>query len=65
MSKHWSTSAVEQIRGSIKEAIGKITGNGKLESEGATEKAGVEQPAPAVEVDDTVRGVSRQPTSTS
>ena len=39
MGKHWSASAADQIRASVKEAIGKITGNTKLEAEGAKEKA--------------------------
>lgn len=40
MGKHWSADAVDQVRGSIKEAIGKITGNSKLEADGASEKVG-------------------------
>lgn len=60
MSKHWSASAVDQIRGSIKEAIGKITGNGKLEAEGATEKAGVNSPEPAAEAEDKARDAGQK-----
>lgn len=45
MDKHWSAAAVEQVRGSIKEAIGKITGNSKLEAEGASEKVGGRPPS--------------------
>ena len=40
MGRHWSADAADQVRSSIKEAIGKITGNTKLEVEGANERAG-------------------------
>lgn len=39
MGKHWSANAADQVRASVKEAIGKITGNTKLEVEGANERA--------------------------
>jgi uncharacterized protein YjbJ (UPF0337 family) len=29
---------LKQVKGSVKEALGKVTGNEKLEAEGATEK---------------------------
>lgn len=41
MGKHWSANSADQVRASVKEAIGKITGNTKLEVEGAVEKADV------------------------
>ena len=39
MDKDRIAGAAKQVKGSVKEAIGKITGDAKLQAEGAAEKA--------------------------
>ena len=39
MNKDTTDSDVEQVKGSVKEALGKVIGNENLEAEGASEKA--------------------------
>lgn len=39
MNKNSVEGKLDQVKGSVKEALGKVTGNEKLEAEGATEKA--------------------------
>ena len=39
MDKNRIEGATKQVKGSVKEAIGKLTGDKKTEVEGATEKA--------------------------
>ena len=51
MGEHWSASAVRQVKGSIKEAVGKITGNAKLEAEGASEKTAGTAQNPAADAE--------------
>ena len=38
MNKNSAEGKLDQVKGSVKEALGKVTGNEKLEAEGATEK---------------------------
>ncbi len=38
MNKDTVEGNVQQVKGSVKEALGKVTGNERLEAEGATEK---------------------------
>ena len=38
MNKHQVTGRVEEAKGAIKEAAGKLVGNEKLQAEGAIEK---------------------------
>ncbi|MFM9925030.1 CsbD family protein [Variovorax sp. H27-G14] len=38
MNKNTVDGTLKQVKGSVKEALGKVTGNEKLEAEGATEK---------------------------
>ena len=38
MNKNTVEGKLEQVKGSVKEALGKVTGNDRLEAEGATEK---------------------------
>lgn len=42
MTKGDVTSAAQKVRGSVKEAIGKLTGNSAAEEQGASEKAKAE-----------------------
>lgn len=60
MDKHWSAAAVDQVRGSIKEAIGKITGNAKLEAEGASEKVGGRPPSAPVDPRVSLRDIGKK-----
>ncbi|MGF6528827.1 CsbD family protein [Variovorax sp. PvP013] len=39
MNKDTTDGDVEQVKGSVKEALGKVIGNENLEAEGASEKA--------------------------
>ena len=39
MNKDTTDGNVEQVKGSVKEALGKVIGNENLEAEGASEKA--------------------------
>ena len=39
MDKDGIAGATQQVEGSIKEAIGKVTGDAELQAEGATDKA--------------------------
>ena len=39
MDKDRIAGAAKQVKGSVKEAIGRITGDAKLQAEGAAEKA--------------------------
>ena len=45
MDKDRIAGTAKQARGSVKEAIGKITGDGKTQAEGSAEKAGQVQNA--------------------
>ena len=38
MNKNTAEGNLQQVKGSVKEALGKVTGNERLEAEGATEK---------------------------
>lgn len=38
MNKDTAEGNLQQVKGSVKEALGKVTGNDRLEAEGATEK---------------------------
>lgn len=38
MNKNTVDGNLKQVKGSVKEALGKVTGNTRLEAEGATEK---------------------------
>ncbi|WP_295987378.1 CsbD family protein [uncultured Variovorax sp.] len=38
MNKDTVDGNLKQVKGSVKEALGKVTGNKRLEAEGATEK---------------------------
>lgn len=38
MNKNTVDGTLKQVKGSVKEALGKVTGNDRLEAEGATEK---------------------------
>lgn len=38
MNKDTVDGNLKQVKGSVKEALGKVTGNTRLEAEGATEK---------------------------
>lgn len=49
------TGAAKRVKGSIKEAIGKLTGDTKTQAEGAAEKIGGEVQGSAGEAKDTVR----------
>lgn len=55
MDKDRIKGTAEQVKGSIKEAVGKITGNDKLELEGKTDKVAGKAQAKVGEAKDAVR----------
>lgn len=55
MDKDRIAGAARQVRGSVKEALGKITGNKKARAEGMTDKAAGKAQNTAGSVKDTVR----------
>ena len=55
MDKDRIDGAGKQVKGSVKEAIGKVTGNKTTEAKGAAEKAGGKVQAEAGKAKDTVR----------
>lgn len=55
MDKDRIEGAAEQVKGSIKEAVGKITGNDKLEVEGKADKLAGKAQAKVGEAKDAVR----------
>ncbi|HEV2543547.1 MAG TPA: CsbD family protein [Methylobacterium sp.] len=46
MNERAKTTSAEHARGSLKEAIGKLTGDARLEAEGRTEKRRTRPPPP-------------------
>ncbi|WP_291776961.1 CsbD family protein [Luteibacter sp.] len=59
MDKNRTEGAVRQAKGSIKEAIGKLTGNKRVELEGTAEKTVGKVQRKAGKAADAVRGSSR------
>ncbi|RZA12281.1 MAG: CsbD family protein [Proteobacteria bacterium] len=55
MDKDRIKGAAEQVKGSIKEAVGKVTGNEELEIEGKADKLAGKTQAKVGEAKDTVR----------
>ena len=55
MDKNRIEGTTKQIKGSVKEAIGKLTGDRKTEAEGAAEKTGGKAQRKVGEVADKVR----------
>lgn len=55
MDKDRIKGTAEQVKGSIKEAVGKITGNDKLEVEGKADKLAGKAQAKVGEAKDAVR----------
>ena len=55
MDKDRIAGAARQVKGSIKEAIGKVTGDAKLQAEGATEKVAGKAQGAVGGAKDTVR----------
>jgi len=55
MDKDRATGAAKRLKGSIKEAIGKLTGDTKTQAEGAAEKVEGKVQNASAEVDDAVR----------
>ena len=55
MDKDRIKGTAEQVKGSIKEAVGKITGNDKLEVEGTADKLAGKAQAKVGEAKDAVR----------
>ena len=58
MDKDRIAGAAKQVKGSVKEAIGKITGNAKTQAEGAAEKVLGKAQNTAGGAKDTVRDVA-------
>ena len=50
--------AAKQVKGSLKEAIGKITGNAEVQAEGAAEKSAGKAQNTAGGAKDAVRGIA-------
>ena len=50
MNKHQVTGRVEEAKGAIKEAAGKLVGNEKLQAEGAIEKHAAKAQAKAGDI---------------
>ena len=57
MDKDRVAGAARQAKGSVKEAIGKITGDGKTQAEGSTEKTAGRAQNAVSGVKDTVRDI--------
>ena len=55
MDKNRIEGALDQAKGAIKEAIGKVTGNDKLEAEGGADKLAGKAKSTVGETKDTVR----------
>ena len=60
MDKNRVEGAVDQAKGSIKEAIGKVTGNEKTQAEGAAEKAAGKVQGTVGQAKDGVRDVFKK-----
>lgn len=54
MDKKRAKDAAKQVKGSILEAIGKITGDAKLEAQGAAEKAAGKAGQPVSDASNTI-----------
>lgn len=59
MDKDRVEGVAKQAKGSIKEALGKVTGDAKIEAEGKTEKVAGKVQNAAGSVKDTVRDASK------
>ena len=57
MDKDRVAGAARQAKGSVKEAIGKITGDGKTQAEGSAEKTAARAQNTVGGVNDTVRDI--------
>jgi uncharacterized protein YjbJ (UPF0337 family) len=57
MDKDRTAGAARQAKGSVKEAIGKITGDGKTQAEGSAEKTAGQAQNAIGGVKDTVRDI--------
>ncbi len=55
MDKNRIEGALDQVKGAVKEAIGKVTGNDKLEIEGGADKVAGKAKSAVGETKDTVR----------
>lgn len=60
MDKDKIKGSANQVKGSIKEAFGKVTGNKKVEAEGIADKAGGKAQSTVGGIKDTVRNVFRK-----
>ncbi|RZA30857.1 MAG: CsbD family protein [Proteobacteria bacterium] len=47
MDKKWTGDTAKQVRGSVLEAIGRLTGDTAVEAQGAAEKSAAEAKKPA------------------
>ena len=63
MDKDRIKGAVEKLKGSVETAVGKLTGNKKLETEGKIDKAAGNVRTAVGEAKDTVREVIKDRTS--
>jgi uncharacterized protein YjbJ (UPF0337 family) len=60
MDKDRIEGAAKQVKGTIKEAIGKVTGDTKIEAEGVAEKAAGKVQASVGNAKDTARDVFKK-----
>lgn len=60
MNKNTTEGQLKQVKGSVKEALGKVIGNDSLEAEGATEKAVGKAQKGAGEAHDIARETTRK-----
>lgn len=60
MDKDKIKGSARQVQGSVKEAFGKLTGNKKVEAEGAADKAAGKVQSTVGGVKDTVRGAFKK-----
>jgi uncharacterized protein YjbJ (UPF0337 family) len=57
MGRNRSAGAARQAKGSVKEAIGKITGDGKTQAEGSADKTAGQAQNAVGSVQDTIRDI--------
>jgi uncharacterized protein YjbJ (UPF0337 family) len=60
MNKNTTDGTLKQVKGSVKEALGKVTGNTKLEVEGAAEKVEGEVQEGAGKAQQAVKDISKK-----
>jgi uncharacterized protein YjbJ (UPF0337 family) len=62
MNQNTRDGDLKQVKGSVKEALGKVVGNENLEAEGATEKAVGKAQKDIGKIQETVREAARKAT---